>query len=261
MKKIILVAFIIKSILMFPQQKGIIYYGFVDALGVGNSRGLDYNAYMIFNNEQSYYATCKDSLENSLVKDKEVVFLDKSVKKNSIYLGMKTSPQGDQVVYNVKKNTIWSNFYYRKQTYVKEVASKIDWTIEKEFKKIGKFNCKKAITYFRGRNYIAWFTPEISTPFGPWKLNGLPGLILEAYDTNKNYYWYFKSVEYPTKNKNNVEYLKIPKSLKFNTYDEFKLFQKNQLIRTIEKERITQKIYPDVIFTEPKLLDSFIECE
>lgn len=44
-------------------------------------------------------------------------------------------------------------------------------------------NCRKATGYFRGRNYIAWFCSDIPIPYGPWKLGGLPGLIIKAYDS------------------------------------------------------------------------------
>jgi len=83
----------------------------------------------------------------------------------------------------------------------KEEGNKINWKIMDEFKRISEFKCQKAIGFFRGREYTAWFTSEISVPFGPWKLHGLPGLILEAYDTDQMIYVVAKSI---TQNIDNI---------------------------------------------------------
>jgi len=61
----------------------------------------------------------------------------------------------------------------------------LSWGITNETKNIAGYPCIKATTNYRGRNWIAWFTPNIAIPYGPWKLHGLPGLILEAYDKDE----------------------------------------------------------------------------
>lgn len=45
------------------------------------------------------------------------------------------------------------------------------------------YKCQKAQTKFRGRTWTVWFTPEIPISDGPWKLYGLPGVILKANDS------------------------------------------------------------------------------
>ncbi len=56
------------------------------------------------------------------------------------------------------------------------------WQIKEDTKLIGGYTCQLATTTFKGRNYQAWFSPDIPLSYGPWKLNGLPGLILSAQD-------------------------------------------------------------------------------
>jgi GLPGLI family protein len=62
-----------------------------------------------------------------------------------------------------------------------------DWKILEETKVVNNYKCQKAVCTFRGRDYIAWFTHEIPVSDGPWKFNGLPGLIVQIYDTKEHY--------------------------------------------------------------------------
>lgn len=66
---------------------------------------------------------------------------------------------------------------------VEEEFPQMDWKIMNESKEIAGFMAQKATTRFKGREYEVWFTTEIPFNVGPWKLHGLPGLILEAYDS------------------------------------------------------------------------------
>lgn len=74
-----------------------------------------------------------------------------------------------------------------------ERIPEFDWKISGETRQILSYSCQKAITTFRGRNYEAWFTPDIPLQEGPWKFRGLPGLILEVYDTQNQYFFTCKS--------------------------------------------------------------------
>lgn len=76
-----------------------------------------------------------------------------------------------------------------------EKVEKIDWKITADTQVIEGLNCKKATGYFRGRNWTAWFAEELPFSSGPWKLVGLPGLIIDAYDEDNEVNFVFLGLE------------------------------------------------------------------
>lgn len=74
------------------------------------------------------------------------------------------------------------------QYVVEEPIENIEWTlVEDTTKNVLGYNCIMATTDYHGRKWTAWFSPEIPVQAGPWKLAGLPGLILEAVADNGVY--------------------------------------------------------------------------
>lgn len=66
----------------------------------------------------------------------------------------------------------------------------LEWNFSDEYTdSIMDYDCRKATVQFAGRSYTAWFTPEIPLPFGPYKLGGLPGLILKLEDAEQQFVW------------------------------------------------------------------------
>jgi GLPGLI family protein len=71
----------------------------------------------------------------------------------------------------------------------------IDWKISADTATFGGMHCQKATCHFKGRDYIAWFCPDIPVRTGPWKLNGLPGVIVDARDVKNEVIFKFDGVE------------------------------------------------------------------
>ncbi len=54
------------------------------------------------------------------------------------------------------------------------------WHLEEGDTVIMDYNCAKASLDYRGQRWNVWYSQEIPISDGPWKLSGLPGLILFA---------------------------------------------------------------------------------
>ena len=68
-----------------------------------------------------------------------------------------------------------------------EVPYNQDWVLAEGERTINGYKCQRAITSYGGRDYEAWYTPSLPVADGPYVFAGLPGLIVQIYDT-KNYY-------------------------------------------------------------------------
>jgi GLPGLI family protein len=98
-----------------------------------------------------------------------------------------------------KKNSTITKFYNfppNSNIYkLTEIKNKFNWKVVKETKKIGNYQCQKATLKYKGRNWMAWFTNDISLNFGPYLFDGLPGAILYLEDSKQNYLFEFKSLK------------------------------------------------------------------
>ena len=99
-----------------------------------------------------------------------------------------------------QKNNIINNYDFigNKRVQYLDTTNKINWEIKNEFKVINKYKCTKAVCNFRGRNYTAWFSPDIPVVNGPWKFHGLPGLILQISDETGAYDWVVDKIKFVT---------------------------------------------------------------
>jgi GLPGLI family protein len=98
-----------------------------------------------------------------------------------------SSTEGYKVYINNLEKQIIVTDIVRQNIVYREPLSKQNWNILDEKKELLGYKCQKATCRFRGRNYVAWFTRDIPIDKGPWKFNGLPGLIVKVYDTQEHF--------------------------------------------------------------------------
>ena len=78
---------------------------------------------------------------------------------------------------------------------LEEPIPELKWKITNDTTTLSGVACKKAIVNYEGKSWIAWFAPSLTFQNGPWKLQGLPGLIIDAFDENKNVQYQFAGFE------------------------------------------------------------------
>ena len=69
---------------------------------------------------------------------------------------------------------------YRYMTH--EPLAKVEWELADDTLTINELFCQRAVGKLYGKSWTVWYTEEIPSSAGPWKLRGLPGLIVKAED-------------------------------------------------------------------------------
>ena len=117
---------------------------------------------------------------------------------------------------------------------IEEFVHPMQWEILTDTGTIAGIPVRKAKSRFRGRCFTAWYAPRIPLDNGPWKLGGLPGLILEAYDEKKEVVFRFRSLRYLGRRQ-----LSLPagrgRPVELNTYLAINRRELQQLVELIEQ--------------------------
>ena len=89
---------------------------------------------------------------------------------------------GDYLYWNLSigKILVYTSIFGSKYL-VEEDVPDIEWDIEEDsVQTIIGYECHKAKAKFRRCEWTVWYSKDIPISLGPWKLNGLPGIILYA---------------------------------------------------------------------------------
>lgn len=121
--------------------------------------------------------------------------------------------------------------YFSKRIAYTEIYPAITWEMGTRLDSINGFLCFDAKATYGGRKWHVWFTPDVPSNAGPWKLCGLPGLILLAEDDKLHYrfeclflgYEKIPIVMYdiPTDNMSKRQWLRIEKGMYQSPYHYF----------------------------------------
>jgi len=135
----------------------------------------------------------------------------------------------EQIVQHKRNADDYTNYDVIFQNYYSYPSSNpITWTIEKDTKTENTYKLQKATSNFIGRQWEAWFIPDIPIMEGPYKFRGLPGLIYEVKDQKDNFTYELIEVKkldkpYDTSNIIETHFGTKPIAITRKKYEELKL--------------------------------------
>ena len=174
------------------------------------------------NSSAFYQANLKthDSIGNRNFEYEKAIWEDKEARKRI------ASYEVEALFKNFPKGKVTNHTWHSLVSWIyEEEWEKPVWEITDSTSTIGGYECMLAVSDYRGRRWYAWFTPEIAISEGPWKLCGLPGLILEARD-EKNHYQYSAMTIKLNPNRD-VEYFNYSERLKTDRITSLKAHRKH----------------------------------
>jgi GLPGLI family protein len=131
-----------------------------------------------------------------------------------------------------EKGTLFlSSLIVRYEYCYEESIPKMKWKTTRQTDTILGYKCYCATTDFKGRHYTAWFSPDIPYSYGPYKFNGLPGLILKVQDSQNFFTWTAERICTPH---NKKIYLDQGKTVKKITYEKY-----SKILNLVWKDYVT----------------------
>jgi GLPGLI family protein len=165
-----------------------------------------YKTVVYFTNEESV----SEDFENTSANESETSFFIDLAKDMHFF-----------VYKNYQTNEmISSEMLVDKLVRIQDTIPFMNWQLTREGKKVQDISCFKATGHFRGRDYIAWYAPDIPVNRGPWKFGGLPGLIVEISDVDDEVH--FNLLGYsPGLTKKEKAKIHAPQSGNIMTFDKY----------------------------------------
>lgn len=146
---------------------------------------------LLANSEKSHYYNPTTLVVDSMLSTPQGTVQFNSMVEAANAAGQRPSLLPGSRTYVVK------DFNGRKTTFYGEAAGELghydekmdeqNWEITDSTMTFLGYECLSAETDYHGRHWRVWFSPEIPLHDGPWKLCGLPGLILKAEADNGKY--------------------------------------------------------------------------
>lgn len=114
--------------------------------------------------------------------------------------------RGDEVPNRTASMYVFKDFEKQEQTVYDDYSDQfakydepfqeMQWEVFADSTKtILGYECMMAMTVYHGRDWTAWFAPEIPAHDGPWKFAGLPGLILMVSESQGIYSFTANGIE------------------------------------------------------------------
>ncbi|MCI9846697.1 GLPGLI family protein [Flavobacterium pectinovorum] len=165
--------------------------------------------------------------------------------ENNSYYGV-YNDKISRLFYSTEKNTITRIPLYNSEIIYSFDSDNLKYELTGKTKKIESYNCQEARLSLNDRKYTIWFMPEIQINFGPYKLNGLPGLIMEVTEETSNIKITFKSMKKLTETNefdSLKKYILSKPVLDYNKYEEtiteLMISKKNKQIANANENGIT----------------------
>jgi GLPGLI family protein len=191
------------------------------------------NTTLIVGDEFTYYNVDYTPKSKGKIDEKSDLIVAEQIKKNEYF---------SEILIDRQDSILRENTFDRRGTKeflsIEENLPAMRWDITTETAEISGYQTYKANLEFRGRKYVAYFTNDVPLNVGPWKFNGLPGLIISIEDKAGIYKWKLKKIR-------NVETIDI-KIKKFNSRRKkfkkvtYKTFDENLIKSNLQKLRIAK---------------------